>query len=179
MRQGRDYYQLATTGGGSKMRGVGSREFDQVTWVTMKKTAPVIAHVLLDSILPDDLATPPATEKGVARKVRAKTVPVKGIAYRAGAPLAGAQVVFRLKDGKVAGDAVTEGDGSFVPSTYTAYDGLPVGDYEVAVTLRRPLYLPDGSLGPNLLPAKYADAAKSGLTAEVKEGGGVVRIDLE
>ena len=41
VRQGRDYYQLATTGGGSKLRGVPYGEFDHLVWVTMKKTGPI------------------------------------------------------------------------------------------------------------------------------------------
>ena len=47
VRQGQNYYQLATTGGGSRMRGVRYGEFDQIAWVTMKKDGPVMANVLL------------------------------------------------------------------------------------------------------------------------------------
>ena len=36
VRQGMNYYQLATTGGGSRLRGVAYGEFDHVAWVTMK-----------------------------------------------------------------------------------------------------------------------------------------------
>src|SRR5207237_1237921 len=39
VRNGMSYYQLATTGGGSRMRGVEYGEFDHVSWVTMKKDA--------------------------------------------------------------------------------------------------------------------------------------------
>src|SRR5262249_1081412 len=62
VRQGRNYYQLATTGGGSRLRGVGYGEFDHVAWVTMKKDGPVIANILLDSVLPDDLKVPESAE---------------------------------------------------------------------------------------------------------------------
>jgi hypothetical protein len=55
VRQGRDYYQLATTGGESPLRGVARGEFDQIAWVTMKKDGPVIANVLLDGIYAGDL----------------------------------------------------------------------------------------------------------------------------
>src|SRR5262249_32190375 len=41
VRQGMNYYQLATTGGGSRLRGVEYGEFDQIVWVTMKKGGPV------------------------------------------------------------------------------------------------------------------------------------------
>ncbi len=181
VRQGMNYYQLATTGGGSKVRGVEYNEFDQIAWVTMKKTGPVLTHLLLDSILPDDLATPAATEKGVKRATR-KTAPMRGTVHLNGVPVAGAHVVLREvveKGTGIAGDALTEGDGSFVVSTYRANDGLPPGKYNVGVTLRRPLHLPDGSVGPNQLPAKYADPAKSGITVTVPEAGGEVKVELE
>jgi hypothetical protein len=55
VRQGRDYYQLATTGGESPLRGVAHGEFDQVGWVTMKKDGPLLANVLLDGIYAGDL----------------------------------------------------------------------------------------------------------------------------
>lgn len=50
VRNNRDYIMLATTGGSSKLRGKEFGEFDQITWVTMKDTGPVIANVLLDGI---------------------------------------------------------------------------------------------------------------------------------
>jgi len=61
VRQGRDYYQLATTGGSSEMRGLSHGEVDHVAWVTMKKEGPVIANVLLDGICTSDLKQPGVT----------------------------------------------------------------------------------------------------------------------
>jgi hypothetical protein len=58
VRQGRDYYQLATTGGSSDLRGLEHGEVDQVAWVTMKKDGPLIANVLLDGIYTNDLKAP-------------------------------------------------------------------------------------------------------------------------
>ncbi len=58
VRQGRDYYQLATTGGASPLRGVAHGEFDQVAWVTMKRDGPLLANVLLDGIYAGDLKGP-------------------------------------------------------------------------------------------------------------------------
>jgi len=49
-RQGRDYITLATTGGGSPMRGLPYGEFDHVALVSMRKDGPVIANLLLDGI---------------------------------------------------------------------------------------------------------------------------------
>ncbi len=57
MRHGREYFMLATTGGGSKMRGVEYGEFDHVSWVTMKDNGPVIANVLLEGVQPNDVRT--------------------------------------------------------------------------------------------------------------------------
>jgi hypothetical protein len=57
IRRGMNYYQLATTGGGSSLRGPRHGEIDHFAWVTMKKNGPVVANVLLDGILPDNFAT--------------------------------------------------------------------------------------------------------------------------
>jgi hypothetical protein len=164
------------------MRGVAYGEFDQIVWVTMKKDGPVIANLMLDAILPDDLKTPESSEKGVAR-TRRKTLPVRGEVYFDGAPAAGAYLTFTLiQENKnataIRGDAVSEGDGTFRVSTYTAFDGLPEGKYEVTAVLRRPFRRDDGGDGPNVLPAKYAATKTSGLTVEVKEGMGDVKLEL-
>ena len=56
VRNGMNYYQLATTGGASKLRGVPHGEFDHLVWATMTKDGPVLANLLLDGILPENLA---------------------------------------------------------------------------------------------------------------------------
>jgi hypothetical protein len=182
VRQGRAYYQLATTGGGSKMRGLPYGEFDHIVWVTMKKDGPVLANVMLDSVLPDDLKVPESDEKGVTYKIP-PLHPVRGTVYLDGSPVAGATVVFTEADPPKErrarrGDGMTEADGSFVISALKPGDGLPAGKYAVTVTLRRPRFTPAGRPGPNLLPAKYADAKTGGLTAEVKEGVNEVKLEL-
>jgi hypothetical protein len=55
IRGGRQYITLATTGGGSRMRGTPWGEFDHVAHVTMTKDGPVIANLRLDGILPGDV----------------------------------------------------------------------------------------------------------------------------
>jgi hypothetical protein len=47
---GRDHFVLATTGGGSYLRGVEFGEFEHITWVTMKDDGPVVAHIEIDNI---------------------------------------------------------------------------------------------------------------------------------
>ena len=59
-RDGYKYYVLATTGGSSKMRGVEYGEFDEVVWVTMTNKGPVIANLLLNGILDENVRSAPA-----------------------------------------------------------------------------------------------------------------------
>jgi hypothetical protein len=175
VRQGMSYYQLATTGGGSRMRGPAYGEFDHIMWVTMKKTGPVLANILLDAILPDNLQTPPSTEKGVSTASRKPTYPVQGKVYFEGSPVPQAYVAFTLIDPKetrpTRAEGVAEADGSFTLTTYRANDGAPAGDYTVTVVWRRPFYDPAGRVGPNLLPEKYAKPDTSGLKATVTKEG--------
>lgn len=55
VRNRRQYITLATTGGGSRMRGTPWGEFDHVAQVTMTKEGPVIANLRLDGILAADV----------------------------------------------------------------------------------------------------------------------------
>lgn len=176
VRQGRDYYQLATTGGGSRLRGIPYGEFDHIVWVTMKREGPVLANIMLDSVLSDELKVPESTEAGV-KLPQVAIYPVRGTVYYRGSPLAGAYVaVTRIDQEGQTGprgfstNAITEGDGSFQGSTYKGFDGLPAGKYTATVVQSRPFLNPDGTPGPNILPAKFAKAATSGLTFEVKPG---------
>lgn len=56
-RNGATYYQLATTGGGSQLRGIPYGEFDHLMWLTMEKEGPYVANLLLDGIVPGDAVT--------------------------------------------------------------------------------------------------------------------------
>lgn len=63
-RHGMKYYHLATTGGGSKLRGVDHGEFDHVTWITFEPEGePYVTHLMLDGILPPGTVT----EDSIAR----------------------------------------------------------------------------------------------------------------
>ena len=57
-RHGRSHYVLATAGGVSSLRGKEHGEFDHITYVTMTPAGPVVANILLDGIMPDDVVTP-------------------------------------------------------------------------------------------------------------------------
>jgi hypothetical protein len=54
-RRDRNYYVLATTGGGSQLRGAKFSEFDHLTWVTMTEEGPQIVNLKLDGILRHDV----------------------------------------------------------------------------------------------------------------------------
>lgn len=56
-RNGQHYYQLATTGGGSQLRGQAYGEFDHITWLTMEQDGPHVANLKLDGVLAADVAT--------------------------------------------------------------------------------------------------------------------------
>lgn len=57
IRRGRQFITLATTGGGSAMRGLAWGEFDHVAFVHMDGEEPVIANVTLDGVLDTDVLT--------------------------------------------------------------------------------------------------------------------------
>ncbi len=51
------YYILATTGGGSPLRGPQVGEFDHVVWITMTDEGPIMANLQLEGIWSEDLVT--------------------------------------------------------------------------------------------------------------------------
>ena len=57
-RNDRNFITLATTGGGSGLRGTAFGEFDHLAWVTMRDDGPRIANVLLDGIYDEDVSNP-------------------------------------------------------------------------------------------------------------------------
>jgi hypothetical protein len=181
VRNGMNYYQLATTGGGSRLRGVRYGEFDHIVWVTMKTTGPVLANVMLDGIYPENLAVPETNEPAVQTN-RKPCHPVSGTVHVDGVPAAFAMVVFHLKDPATkkltrTGDAIVEADGSFVLATYAAGDGAPVGEYVVTVG-------PNSGFGAATnarveIPEAYTKPATSPLTVTVKSGANTFTLDVK
>ncbi len=51
------YFLLATTGGGSALRGAELGEFDHVVWVTMTEQGPLIANLELSGVWNEDVVT--------------------------------------------------------------------------------------------------------------------------
>jgi len=62
------YYQLATTGGGSGLRGPSHGQFDQIAWITMTETGPRLANLDLDGIYDDDVRTEAMAETSLKLK---------------------------------------------------------------------------------------------------------------
>src|SRR5262249_33506502 len=100
VRNGMAYYQLATTGGGSKLRGLHYGEFDHTAGVTRKKDAPVIATVMLDGVSPEDMIVPASDEQGVPERNRKKTYRAGGKVVFEGKPVPNATVVLWLQNAK-------------------------------------------------------------------------------
>lgn len=184
VRHGMNYYQLATTGGASRMRGTRYGELDHLVWVTMKANGPRLANIQLDSIYPDDLKLPVTQEKGTTRK-KVKVYPVSGIVTLNGKPIEDADVVFHLVDPKDskkllrAGIARTNADGSYRLTSYQAFDGTPAGDYRVTLTWPVPRVDQAGNPGRNRLPAKYSDPKTSGLTTRVMKEANHIDFNLQ
>jgi 3',5'-cyclic AMP phosphodiesterase CpdA len=183
VRNGNNYYQLATTGGGSKMRGTEYGEFDHVAWVTMKKDVPVIANVMLDGILPEDLKLPDTEEPGSKRKA-VKTFPVAGVVTIDGKPLAGATVSFYRLNTETeryvnVADGLTDTEGRYKLTTYAKFDGCPAGEFVVTVVKTGRGYYDGETDEKNKLPAAYATAAKSEIKVKVAEGSNEFNLDLK
>lgn len=175
VRNGKNYHQLATTGGGSKMRGIPYGEFDHFVWVTMKKEGPVLANVLLDGVLPENLTPTISDEKGVPQKNRKEVFAARGKVTFKGEPIPQAEVAFYLDGGKKklvrVADGIVDAAGNCMMSTYTAFDGAPAGEYKVTVTLFDPRHdEATGKPGVNKLPERYSAIATTDLRVEIKAG---------
>jgi len=182
VRNGMNYYQLATTGGASRMRGVHYGEFDEIAWVTMKDGGPVLANVLMDGIYRENMSRP-VTDEGAAPPYPSKPVhPAGGKILMQGKPVAGAYIAFITAGDKkdaVHADAISEPDGSYQLSTYGPFDGIPVGEYDVTIIQPKPFYDEAGRFGPNQLPARFGDVKTSGLKGVVKPGRNTLNFNFE
>lgn len=85
----------------------------------------------------------------------------------------GARVVLHPRSGQLPGDAVPQGtvgeDGSVTFVTYPPFPGVPAGEYVATVQWFK--VGADGSVGGNVVPARYASVAQSPLTIKVLDGG--------
>jgi hypothetical protein len=86
VRHDRSFVTLATTGGGSRLRGTAFGEFDEVAQVTLGAEGPVVANLRLDGILPEDVVTA-ARRRSVdrlSRAIRAQPLLGSGALFRSG-----------------------------------------------------------------------------------------------
>jgi len=174
VRNGMNYYQLATTGGGSAMRGVEYGEFDQMAWMTMKKKEPVMVNLLLNGVVKDDLRPFESTEPG-AEIARESLPGVVGAVKLGLKPVESAKVTFwSVVDGeepKAMGDGRTTLDGTFALYSNRIFKGLKAGDYTVTVEPAALLVVdPNAKPLESALPEIYAKPATSPLRAVVKDG---------
>lgn len=189
VRNGMNYYQLATTGGGSRMRGVEYREFDQVAWVTVKNGEPVIANIVLDGVLPENLEAFPSEEAGRAPRAAAPSLhPSSATVTYNGKPAPGVTVMLYAADAKSApgkpkfklvADALTMADGNARFTTVRSFDGVPAGEYSVVLIQTGGYRVPGDLETLNKFPAKYATANKTPLKVTVTaDGANQFRFDV-
>jgi hypothetical protein len=136
---------------------------------------------------------------------RPKTYPVSGKVTLNGEPVEGATVAFQAA--KYSASGTTDASGTYKLTTFAAGDGAVPGEYKVAVTKLEGGAAPAGAAGgsgglasgdlaadyeapkevegtaepsppKSQLPAKYANAETSGLTATVGEGPNNIDFDL-
>jgi 5-hydroxyisourate hydrolase-like protein (transthyretin family) len=167
VRNGANYYQLATTGGGSRIRGADHGEIDQVALITMKPKGPVMANVDLSGVLTDDLKLPDSDEQGVKRKIL-PTHPAAGRVTLGGAPHVGATVALHKWDAETQKytnvcDGRTDEDGRFKLTTYARFDGAPVGEYAITITKAQ---------------AVFGSPTTTTLRVPIREGENVMKLDL-
>jgi hypothetical protein len=175
VRNGANYYQLATTGGGSALRGPEYGEFDQIGWVTVTKDGPTLANVLIGGVLKDDLQ-PFASEEGGGDPGRDAFPGVIGTVTWKGKPAAGWQVTFTQLGGDpdetpITGNAKVTADGTFAVYGTRRGPGLKAGKYYVTFEPAAPLVV-DAKASPpeNTVPEKYRKLRTTPLSVTVKDG---------
>jgi len=126
--------------------------------------------------------------------------PVSGVVKHNGQPVAGADIVFNLKDGSGSSFGRTDASGVYQLTTRRSNDGAVPGDYLVAISKAdeapvdesanipqdSPNYNPFVGKGSTArpkpktgIPAKYSDAKTSGLTARVAEEKNTIDFELK
>lgn len=96
VKKGQNYYVLATTGGGSRLRGNYFGEFDHITWVTMTDAGPSMANLRLDGILPHDIINDET--KSLANALAANAVFEHVILCNPGEKFTGGTLYFHFKN---------------------------------------------------------------------------------
>jgi hypothetical protein len=102
-------------------------------------------------------------------------VEVTGTVTYQGAPVEGARVMFHSEAGRPA-TGTTDAEGRFELMTFEPRDGAIPGQHKVTVTKRVEVDDPNQPDSPykmvrEMLPARYGNPERSGLTASVEPGG--------
>jgi hypothetical protein len=165
VRNDRRFITLATTGGGSRMRGLDRGEFDEVALVRMTAQGPVLANLELDGIHPEDART--EEQREVVRRLdkaiapEPPVVPARG--FRRG------DVGFRVRnDGKapLALEGRFEASPDLTPSPErVSLEIAPGAEQRVKVALRAARALDLGAAAPAIarwtLRADEPDAGRA------------------
>ena len=124
----------------------------------------------------------PALLSGCAKQefqnLRQPTHAVRGQVTLDGKPVANATIVFKPVDAakfkwREQPQAKSDAEGRFTVFTYEANDGAPAGDYKVGIAILAAAEEEGGDQvrrdkSAPKIPARYGDAATSGLTAKVE-----------
>lgn len=113
-----------------------------------------------------------------SRPNRPQTHAVTGTVTLSGAPVADAMVTFLPDGGGLGAVGKTDAEGRYLLTTFQRHDGAMAGTYKVTVVKRGPEGPEPGPdyRGPrpeapkHVLPARYASATSSELTASVAAG---------
>ena len=122
-------------------------------------------------------AAMPGCAKQEFENLRQPTFPVRGQVTLDGKPVANATIVFKPVDAskfkwREQPQAKSDAEGKFSLFTYDSNDGAPAGDYRVGIAILAAAE-DEGSdqvrrdKDAVKIPARYGDAATSGLTAKV------------
>ena len=110
-------------------------------------------------------------------------VPVKGVVKYKGKPLPNGDILFVADELGPTATGQIQPDGSYYLTTFSDGDGAVPGGHRIMVSALAPTPPgadPAGTLPPPLVPGKYGDYTRSGLTATVKEGEeNVIDFDLK
>ncbi len=106
---------------------------------------------------------------------RPARVPVAGSVKIDGKPLEHGFISFVPSDGQRPGGGAIEAGGQYRVSMYTAFDGLPVGQYTVVVTATEPV---NDFAQRWHAPKKYANASTSELSVEITKEKSPFDIEL-
>lgn len=128
---------------------------------------------------------------GCSKSTGPKLYPVRGKITYKGAPVDGANVMFRAVDGSASGAGRTDASGTYQITSQWG-SGLPEGEYLVSVTKFEERPITEEEEGPynpqlanmdapppkSLIPTKYQVPEQSGLKASVSKSGGTFDFDL-